>query len=243
MRILVRLCVMLASGVSPVVAIAASNEHKTYLLIKSIVIEMGNDQPKYRAGKEFKQLPLFDCDRPFIETPRVEGNMADVAYEVTNAQDMLELNGYPPEVWRQELRKFEETAVARIHKGSPILEKMRMDLVKRINDAVKKRKLKLRKFEFEACGGGPLSLTASIKPNEAEVFAIPKVFYRYCEKKGVDPLDRDQCDYWLPTIRNGDSVEMGGVYVYRVVFDGQETKPKTIDSDRYFEIGTVEFKR
>ena len=83
-------------------------------------------------------------------------------------------------------------------------------------------------------------MTINIIPREAKVYMIPKIFYKYCKITGIDPLDREHCDHWLPPVRNGEKIELGGVYEF-ILVEGNTVAPlDEIDTDRYDEVLSFE---
>ena len=93
------------------------------------------------------------------------------------------------------------------------------------------------------CGGGPLELIANVQPRGAKVYIVPKIFYIFCEKTGINPIDRERCDHWFPPIRDGERIEVGGIY--KVVFEigGVNSSVEEFDFDRYWGKDVVLLKR
>ena len=216
------------------------NQAEAYFALKKLVEDEWKGWDQTTDGEDGSTYATLgycaDGSEIFVVPGKARKRMVDLAFFVISARKILQRNNFPPEVWRPLLVQFEAERIDLFDSKDLDDETFsRMNsryLSQLINQNVKEAGLKLPRLGETECGGGPLQLKISFEPDGGAVLAIPKLFYRYCQKMGIDPLDRDRCDHWLPPIHNGETVALGGIYFYKIVAGGKESELKVADPDR-----------
>lgn len=158
--------------------------------------------------------------------------LLNTAVEALYAEAVLRSHKYPKSIWREPLDDAERRSVRTIQG---------MDLErasKAMNRRIREQKLDLADtFPHGECTPDFPEYTFKLRPASAKARLIPKALYKFCEKLNISPRDRKNCDYWLAPISNGETVSLGGTYIYELEDNGVQVSSDTIDVDRYYRGG------
>ena len=159
-------------------------------------------------------------------------DLAGFAISVTSG---MKVNKYPEAVWGPLLSKFENertNSFARMRHvkstDSPEGTPERIFLTK-LSQEINRYTLKHRLNNPEMwwsymCGTGFRSdIYFKGNPPANRIEIIPVFWYMYCEREGVDPLDRDKCKFWRDT-NEGKKELVGGEYYLRAYWT-EDIKP------------------
>jgi hypothetical protein len=234
-----------------------ANPRAAYKVVKSFLDSQRKDGNL--QVRKLKLFGIFDC-RHASDVYPVEGalerTLVDAAFQVIMARQILSSKKYPRELWRDALVAFEDSYLNWIVEGYRIGESdyettraLRTKLVREINSRVSKSSLKLSPLpvnpecDIEITRVSAVTrITVRVRPHNAAVSVIPKMFYSYCRASGMNPDDKTKCDYWLPAISDGEQVHLGGIYKYQIERQGGTTPVREIDADRVIGLNTLTFE-
>jgi hypothetical protein len=233
-------------------ATMAADPLSTYTIIKHYIDSRqshGDFIQGNEPGVELNYLRLVACNSSDAFYPvkgSVQKTFVDLAFIVVFAERTLKANNYPSIVWVEPLNDFERSYLIKIKAGYTLdrdyeqIIRLGEELSSKINSRITKNGLRLKPVSVHPECGGPVNkIRVSVKPEDAKASIIPKMFYIYCQKIGVNPDDKAQCDQWLPPIRNGDKLFMGGVYKFRIEREGTKSAIREFDADRALENGSI----
>jgi len=216
------------------------NRIEAYDLIKEIIED---DFKSVDYGKWISDnIEILPCDfnSLIIVHGEVRSGMTELAVHSIATKGIMIANDIPREVWAEHLRDYELSSVQRF--GDESVETTDHEgLAEQINEELRERGIEKSVYS-EDCGGDHQTYIASVRPRSAEARAIPKVFYKFCKKKDIDPLDEMACDNWLPAIRDNEEIVLGGLYYYVIINNGQTSKLKSVNADLYEDGERVPFK-
>lgn len=161
-------------------------------------------------------------------------NLLVLATTYAFAETALRLSKYPEKLWKSPLKRAEKTALGKLLYSEDVYDDQTEWLAKNLNKAAKAKKLRLPPVTSDPeCSVDYQTFQIRVEPSKARVLLIPKIFYRYCERVHINPLDRNACDFWLSPAKSGDDVNLAGVYMYRIDNSGKLSAPDEVDVDRY----------
>lgn len=163
-----------------------------------------------------------------------KANAYDLVQTVMEIEDALRFYKIDPSLWQSSLNAF-ESGLRKDLGIKPAEFKVRlMTALNGFVDALNERRQGStpKLASIMGCGGGIFPFYALVKPAAAIVEIIPKMFFSYCRDKGIDVNDKSACRHFLTDIKNEETVWLSGVYLYRVVNNGQKGAFKEIDVGR-----------
>lgn len=210
--------------------------------------EQSDSSDFYENDNKSKRLRLSSCDNYDAIYPTegpLRSTLMELAYRVTYAESVLQLQKYPKDAWVMPLRKYESGLIDKIRKGrrNNIGSEFMFpgSLSKEINARLAQMKSdKPKTIARGECGGGADPYRIFINPSEATVRVIPKIMYNYCKSVGINPVDFDHCDLWHAPILNGQEIYLAGLYMMVIKVgttysDVTEIDAARFDSDVHFE--------
>ncbi len=159
------------------------------------------------------------------------------AYELVSilieVEDALSFYDVPEALWRDKLdeieREFEVQINVDIHAFKHALF-VRLNEFARSVTAAWDSGFNLA--PMMGCGGGIFPFDVTVVPSDAVVEIIPKMFFAYCLDNGIELNTKNSCRHFLTDIRDGESVMLSGVYMYRLVENGVKGDFREIDIGR-----------
>lgn len=209
-----------------------------YIAIKSIIVSdkishFDVPEPEDDESGEFSIVPCAGIY--YYIVPADEDNLLSIltqaAFEYAFAEKALVRHLYPEKVWRDILVSSEAKFLKDMKKldYQTDFEAIAASINARRNLTLTKLPSVLGAAE---CSYDVWSFKISMDSPNYVARLIPKLFYTYCKKIGVDPLDRDKCGYWLSPFANGDEQMLAGVYVYSIERHRHSIKVDEVDVDR-----------
>jgi hypothetical protein len=159
--------------------------------------------------------------------------LVDLAGFVIDVQSAMKVNKYPEAVWVPLLTKFENDRLnkfAQKRYAEPFDRPESMPqrvflttLSEELNKYDSKHKLLNPKMRWSyMCGTGFRSdVYFKGTPSANRIEIIPVFWYMYCQRKGLDPLDRIKCNYWHDTSETKTEL-VGGEYYLRAYWAGDD---------------------
>jgi hypothetical protein len=208
-----------------------------YFVLKDAIAQNYRVDAAYRQGggadaSDFLLIESCSYQPQFLPVQGpLQSKLVNLAYKVLEVAYVLTKHNYPSSLWRDELAAAEMNALSRIaSRQEPWLDYT--DLIERIEGNAKRLKIDVPKLGHQVgCGGPPGTYKVKTTPPGGRAFLIPKMFYVFCERTGINPNDASKCDYWLPPIRDGGSEKLGGLYKYRVTWSNRETGVMEVNID------------
>jgi hypothetical protein len=240
-----------AQGVEVSTDLITEDVKESYRIVKGI-LEEEYDIRWYQADDNNGEgILLTECgDAVYVVKGPIRSEIVGWARSMIFAKRAFLDNNFTPDVWSRELELFEALGIEGIESYDPADEiEPTMPsfyvLADIINQRVQERAIVglPKVFGPAECGGDLPSFILRTQPSGGNINLIPKVYYRYCEKTGTDPKNKRLCDHWLPPVRDGEDVQLGGVYIYEVAWPDKTSPVGAVDVDRYDEDGDIQFPR
>jgi len=197
------------------------------------LIECGTDPPAVAINSALENYD--EAVRP----------LAQAAYDVVHTRALLTAAGYPERVWGGLLEQFEQRQLALVivevrnyvpgswggDTDRPSQENARRfydRLGSTLNAYRRSSGGGLPPVNSEGgCGAGEVSVLVKVVPADGSVLFIPKFFYQFCQKQGVNPADRQGCVWWREA-SDGELKGLAGDYVYRAIWPDGRTRDGSI---------------
>ena len=228
---------------------AAYKDFKEILASEKVSAFGTADVESFRLPEQVTIAPCaggdFYADFAEETSDPLSAKLMNLAIVYSFAELALRTGKYPEKLWLQELQKAEKSAV-RLQARRP--DQLPPDglenVAKAVNRGLANAKLNLPRVNpFAECDVEFQSFTMKILPRQAKVRLIPKIFYLFCKRNHIDPLDRNACDYWRSPIKDGQQINLAGIYLYTVEESGTRTSPDEVDVDPYASSGVLELPR
>lgn len=148
-------------------------------------------------------------DHPFREKSEDKevATLTDLALEVVVWENDFRKLGFPEEIWRPVLEKYESAGLAQPGEST-------QQLAAELNAANARAGRSLPKFAtLGGCGSGEIEVHFALNPPDGQLFLIPVFLYKVCQAQKLSPTDLKSCDRWKEVF-NGSVSYASGDYVY-----------------------------
>lgn len=219
-----------------------------YMIFQSIIARnrIVNLDGIYNDAIQTGSLTIAPCaGMPYflIESEKTDPRISDIAYLALSfayAKASLSAARVPPALWEEDLSNTEKKYLDHLRRKGLSEDTGIEELAERVDKKASAMKLGFQISGVAECSYDVRGFRVVIKPKADKVRLIPKIYYRFCEELGVDPLDRKKCKFWIDPVSNGEEKELGGAYYYVIETAGKLGKVKQVDVDE-IDVGPDEY--
>ncbi|GEP55353.1 hypothetical protein [Reyranella soli] len=235
-------------------AAITGSPQQAYWVIKDIISKQARFDETYIAKQDPSRLSLANCSDthfvgskpveyfdprtdpgppPGVYRPSIEELLDGLATSSLQVEYVLSRYRLPDVLWRKALADLELDALRKIvNRDDRWVDLDRMELIERINANARMRNWQIPELDPALCGGPPGVYLVRTDPSAAQIELIPKLYFTYCERIGINPEDTISCNYWFPAIRDGQRVFLGGLYKVRLRWADRTTRVSDFDVSR-----------
>jgi|GEM_PF-4584169 len=237
-------------------ATAKEPARANYASVRAVVVRLHDMEQQHsaaplrdeRAVTDLRRYIVDDCEthNPYVgrNADARTAEYGDIAYVVVKLERDLPEIGYPPNVWRERIRRFEGSEIAgannatlesqvyyRRHTYSDgklyagyvehtsryirDLDLFRARLLVDLGTYWRTHRTLPRAVSGMGCGAGEFPMKIATEPKGGQVFLIATFFYELCKVKKINPEDTAGCKQWREAL-DTTMTDVSGDYHYRV---------------------------
>ncbi len=230
------------------ISTAIRQDPKTaYYNVKRLYVQFWQPSapPKSAPGTtQPKEVDLESCERgsEFLAAEPTGNELAkqfaDLAAEIVQWRWQLRQIGYPENVWRPMLIRFEDQQIAIATQSGKldtqngqVYRNFAKQLAQSLNGYAQTHPGFPKAIVEGECGAGAFSVRFSTEPPGGRISIIPQFWYMLCEASKIDPSNPKTCNKWHDVVTTEEPVSGGYVYTVRWP-DGTSTEGR-IDASRF----------